>query len=105
MKYRKAAGKEPVEYLLELINEPENRNDLLTHKKTGSQGSSSKPSGQRPKDINVAVQQLKDTVIDIINLDSYETPVETDRIDALIAQLEILKKKEALRRQAKQQAA
>jgi hypothetical protein len=105
MKYRKSAGKEPVEYLLELINEPENRNDLLTYKQPGSKKGSSKPRAQLPKDINVAVQILKDTVIHIINLDSYETPVETDRIDALIAQLEILKKKEVQKRQAKQQAA
>ena len=105
MKHRKDAGMEPVEYLLELVNEPENRNDLLTHKKPGSKEGSSKPRAQRPKDINVAVQLLKETVIDIINLDSYETPVETDRIDALIAQLEILKKKEELKRKPKQVAA
>ena len=105
MKYRRDNNQDPVQYLLDLADEPENRQDLLTHKHRGNKASTSNPRAQRPKDINVAVQQLKETVIDINKLDAFETPVEIDRIDALIAQLQILKQKEEARRQAKSQAA
>jgi len=105
MKYRKVNNLDPVQYLLDLANEPENRQDLLTHKHSRKKDGQSTPRPQRPKDINVAVQQLKETVIDINKLAAFETPVEIDRIDALIAQLQILKQKEEARRQAQQKAA
>jgi len=95
MQYRKKMEQDPVQYLVSLMENPEDREDLLTHIKkdseTGKRVRSSSKS--RIKDINNSVQQWCETLVEINKLDKYETPIEVQRIEALIEQLETLKQK------------
>lgn len=95
MQYRKRMEQDPVQYLVSLMENPEDREDLLTHIKkdseTGKRVRSSSKS--RIKDINNSVQQWCETLVEINKLDKYETPIEVQRIEALIEQLETLKQK------------
>jgi hypothetical protein len=93
LNYRKNNGGDVTGYFTSLISNPEDRDQLLTHKKKATKNKKSEASKSSFQDINVAVQEWQEMVIGINMLESFETPVETHRIDALIVQLQILKDK------------
>ncbi len=91
MAHRKANNQDPLSYLTALMDEPDSRKDLLTHKKGSS--SESKGKSLKVQDINGAVQDLDETVVDALSKETIEVPLEEERIERLIENLRKLQDK------------
>ena len=109
MLHRKGKKLNPVDYLLALMAGQEDRTTLLTHKKLaednkGKGKAKVKEVTARIKDLNSAVQELDETIVDALLLTNIETPLEEARIDRLIGHLTALIEKKRALDEAKKQA-
>ena len=97
MKHRKENDEDPAAYLVDLMDDPSNRQELMTHKPKPEVGADNAKGNNVPKvrvkDINSQVQRWRETVYDVLKLEGFKTPLEAERIDSLIEALQALRAK------------
>lgn len=95
MLHRKGEQNDPASYLVELMDDPDNRQKLLTHKqkeeKSNGDDGNKGAAKKHIKDVNGAIQRCLETVCDYLKVGNSETPINEAPIDTMIETLHTLK--------------